>query len=725
MESQKLQESLNATLNALENIKERLHGSSEEEMPPQKEELEAVFGQAIANLNAQLNNVAEAPQPQQQQPPQERAVEVNEDEPVEIVDKEPQAPPSVAAAGHKFIEVPRRQRTGDVRRNGPHLKSFTLELPATPFHPKTNGADSIPAATAQRTPGIPANTPMAAEVLASLCALGLQFPAAGQQNSAAVAAIAAPRPPRAAALQAATMPASLGRRAAAVRAAEASAALAVSRPRPFKTVSLESGGASPTDPASARKSCNCKRSQCLKLYCECFAAGGFCLPSCQCYNCLNTNLEAVTVEATRAAILAKNPRAFTDKVVGDAHKKGCRCKRSKCLKKYCECYNAGVKCNPEICQCVGCHNTSDRDPGDAEFGEEPLPYGMEDKYDYDDELDAAAEDYGHNKGSAPVATTTNNENAQVNINYGNNTNNATESMQCTVGTINELNGRTSAPAGGPPVEDAECDDPVRRIVLNAVAKAVAAEATTTGARNNKPQQPTLQQQQQQHHLQSIAAALKSTAPTDSLINKNINNNNFNLGAEVVTPGGPLGAGPSALVSHLSREMGVDGEDVVDTATSPAMHAAARMAAQAHLNRRLAGGTMTAAAVKAAGVGRSKSQATSAVDTPVGSVNSAGGDGSRGKRPRRAASGGVQGAVAAATSDWGLDLVSPPPKRSHSVPDAIHPGKGTAAAARRDRDTLLRRALQNDAALATAQGQQHVGTEADAISALVSMNAPMS
>jgi hypothetical protein len=26
------------------------------------------------------------------------------------------------------------------------------------------------------------------------------------------------------------------------------------------------------------------------------------------------------------------------------------------LKKYCECYNAGVKCNPEICQCVGCHN---------------------------------------------------------------------------------------------------------------------------------------------------------------------------------------------------------------------------------------------------------------------------------------------------------------------------------------------------------------------------------
>lgn len=378
--------------------------------------------------------------------------------------------------------------------------------------------------------------------------------------------------------------------------------------------------------------------------------------------------------------------------------------------------------------------SSDRNPGDAEFDEEPLPYGLEDEYDYDDELDAVAEDYGNkNKGSAPVATV-NNENAHVNVNYGNNTNNATESMQWTADTLNILNGKTSAPTGTSPAEEAECNDPARRIVLNAVAKALAAEAATMDAINNQPEQPTLPQQQQQQHLQSIAAALKSTAPTDDLINNNtINNNtnNFNLGADVVTPGGPLGgAGPSALVSHLSGDMGVDhGEDIVDTATSPAMHAAAaqaaRMAAQAHLNRQLAGGTMTAAAAKAAGAGRSKSQVTSVVDTPVGSMNSAGGDGCRGKRPRRVASGGVQGAVAAATSDWGLDVVSPPPKRSHSVPDAMNLGKGTAAAARRDRDTLLRRALQNDAAVAAAQSQQHIGTEADAISALVSMNASMS
>lgn len=232
---------------------------------------------------------------------------------------------------------------------------------------------------------MPANTPMAAQVLASLSALGLKFPvpAAPPQVSdintcqtpfsfvyllfspkslslpfpllqrltrvqeeiptittspvpavlEAAAAAVGPQPP-------------LGRRAAAVRAAEAAAAL-LPRPRPARKENVTTNG---------RKSCNCKRSQCLKLYCECFAAGGYCLPGCQCFNCLNTVTEAVVVERARAVILSKNPRAFNDKVVGDTHKKGCRCKRSKCLKKYCECYNAGIKCNPEVCQCEGCHN---------------------------------------------------------------------------------------------------------------------------------------------------------------------------------------------------------------------------------------------------------------------------------------------------------------------------------------------------------------------------------
>ena len=40
------------------------------------------------------------------------------------------------------------------------------------------------------------------------------------------------------------------------------------------------------------KKCNCKKSKCLKLYCECFAAGAFC-DQCSCQNCQNTPDNAV------------------------------------------------------------------------------------------------------------------------------------------------------------------------------------------------------------------------------------------------------------------------------------------------------------------------------------------------------------------------------------------------------------------------------------------------
>ncbi|KAH9688065.1 hypothetical protein KPL70_015000 [Citrus sinensis] len=106
----------------------------------------------------------------------------------------------------------------------------------------------------------------------------------------------------------------------------------------------------------ACKRCNCKRSKCLKLYCECFAAGLYCIEPCLCLDCFNKPIHEDKVLETRRQIELRNPLAFAPKVIrsidstvelGDEanktpasarHKKGCNCKRSSCLKKYCECF---------------------------------------------------------------------------------------------------------------------------------------------------------------------------------------------------------------------------------------------------------------------------------------------------------------------------------------------------------------------------------------------------
>lgn len=110
-------------------------------------------------------------------------------------------------------------------------------------------------------------------------------------------------------------------------------------------------------------SCNCKKSKCLKLYCECFANGEFCI-NCNCQDCSNVIENNLEKQEAFRNIKDKNPVAiklnsFVNVENPQNNFIGCNCTKSNCLKKYCECYKAKVSCT-DACRCRGCSNHNGR-----------------------------------------------------------------------------------------------------------------------------------------------------------------------------------------------------------------------------------------------------------------------------------------------------------------------------------------------------------------------------